>query len=484
VGRGPWLFALLLLTLLRLLVAATAPLSPDEAYYWVWSRALAGGYPDHPPMVALWIWAGTHLAGDGALGVRLLAPLAAALGSLLLAQAAEDLLPGRRTGPLAAALLNATLLFGIGAVTMTPDTPLLFFWTATLWALARLLATGEGIWGLLAGIAVGLACDSKYTGFLLIPAAILWLAWVPRLRHWLREPQPLLATLLGFLCFAPVLAWNVTHDWVSFAKQGGRVGDWEPSRAPQFLAELIGGQIGLATPLLAVLFGAGIVRAARAGWKQDPAWTLLALLTLPPAAVFVQHALGARVQANWPAILYPAAAIATAGLADGWRTWGRPALGLGLALTALVYVQATLAPLPFPARFDPTLQRLGGWPALAEGIATTVTGSGATYLAVDNYGDAAELSRALPLRMPVIGTDARWRLFGLGSAGNVIEGRRGLLLRPARLGPPTDAAIWAAFGQPLPVARARDGLVAEQYNLYPVIGAAGIPAVVALPRRQ
>ena len=58
------------LTALRLLVAATVPLSPDEAYYFVWSRALAAGYLDHPPMVALWIRAGTALIGPGALGIR------------------------------------------------------------------------------------------------------------------------------------------------------------------------------------------------------------------------------------------------------------------------------------------------------------------------------------------------------------------------------------------------------------------------------
>ncbi|MBC7802174.1 MAG: UDP-phosphomannose--protein mannosyltransferase, partial [Gemmatimonadaceae bacterium] len=87
------LLALLALTLIRLLVAAMTPLSGDEAYYWVWSRALAPGYLDHPPMVALWIGAGTWLAGDTALGVRLLAPISAAAGSLLLARVAEDLFP-------------------------------------------------------------------------------------------------------------------------------------------------------------------------------------------------------------------------------------------------------------------------------------------------------------------------------------------------------------------------------------------------------
>src|ERR1022692_2160499 len=120
---------LAVLTLIRLWVAAVAPLAPDEAYYWVWSRALAAGYLDHPPMVALWIRAGTVLAGSAPFGGRLLGPLSAALGSILLYDAAERLFSGRRAGLTAAVLFNATLASGVGAVIMTPDTPLLLFWT-------------------------------------------------------------------------------------------------------------------------------------------------------------------------------------------------------------------------------------------------------------------------------------------------------------------------------------------------------------------
>ena len=87
-------------------MAATTPLSPDEAYYWVWSHALAPGYLDHPPMVALWIRLGTLLLGDTTLGVRLLAPLAAALGSILLAQSARHLFKDSAIGPRAAILLT------------------------------------------------------------------------------------------------------------------------------------------------------------------------------------------------------------------------------------------------------------------------------------------------------------------------------------------------------------------------------------------
>ncbi|HEX7977795.1 MAG TPA: hypothetical protein VF461_04290, partial [Gemmatimonadaceae bacterium] len=49
--------------LVRLAFAARLPLFPDETYYWDWSRRLAGGYFDHPPMIAVLIRAGTALAG-------------------------------------------------------------------------------------------------------------------------------------------------------------------------------------------------------------------------------------------------------------------------------------------------------------------------------------------------------------------------------------------------------------------------------------
>jgi 4-amino-4-deoxy-L-arabinose transferase-like glycosyltransferase len=467
---------------LRLLVAAKTPLSPDEAYYWVWSKALAPGYLDHPPMVALWIWAGTALAGDGALGVRLLGPLAAALGSMLLAQAADDLLPGRRAGPTAALLLNATLLFGVGAVTMTPDTPLLFFWTATLWALARLHATARGVWWPVAGVAAGLACDSKYTGILLLPAVLVWLLWTNR--PWLRRPHPWAAAFLALTCTAPVVAWNAAHGWAGFIKQGGRVGDWTPARSLQFLGELVAGQIGLATPLLAVLFGAGLVVAALDARTRDSAAALLALLALVPGIVFVEHALGDRVQANWPAILYPAAAIAAAGLTGRWARWRTPGVALGFVLTACVYAQAGFAILPLPAQFDPALRQLGGWPAFASAVAQAAHATGATFVAVENYGDAAELARLLPPDLPVVGIDARWAYFALPNATAVIDGRPGLLIRIARYAGAPNESDWAYIGppSPLPRTRTRRGMVAEEYRLYPVVGGVGTTPAVVLPR--
>ncbi len=481
--RWAWI-GLAALTAARATIAALMPLAPDEAYYWVWSRALAPGYLDHPPMVALWIWLGTLLAGDTALGIRLLAPLSGALGTLLLIRAGDDLLPGRNAGLTAAILLNATLLFGVGAVTMTPDTPVLFFWTLALFALARLVATGQGGWWLLAGLATGLTLASKYTGFLLAGGAVLWTLATPAIRPWLRRPQPWLGAMLALAVFAPVLLWNAAHGWASFAKQGGRAGVFDLSRAPQFLGELVGGQAGLATPVIFVLSMAGISFALRRGLSGTANWTLLLALTLLPLLVFLQHALGDRVQANWPAIIYPAAAIAAAGLPAPWHRAVRPGVLLGLALTLIAWTQAAFAPFALPMRLDPTLLRLGGWTSLAADIAAERGRSGATFVASDNYGHAALLALLLPPDIPVLAIEERWRLFDLPDARAAIAGRSGLLLRSARRDEAPAPDDWSVISRPMRLDRARNGMTAEGFRLYPVTGRTppGAEPIAQLPR--
>ncbi len=474
---APWLAALAGLTLLRLVVCALAPLSPDECYYWVWSRALAPGYLDHPPMVALWIRAGTWLAGDGPLGVRLLSPLSAALGTLLLGRAAADLGDAdpvlRRARAVAAgALLNATLMLGVGSVTMTPDTPLLFFWTLALAALLRAVAGGRGAWWLLAGLAIGLALDSKYTALLTAAGLAGWLLATRAGRGWLRMPGPWLAGLLALLAVLPVLAWNAAHGWASLLKQGGRTGDWHPTRAARYLAELALGQVGLATPWVFGLLALGLIRAARAGRRGEAPASLLAWTTLLPLAVFVQHALGDRVQANWPGLLYPGAALAASAAAR--RRWA-PAAALGLVLALPVYLQATLAPWPLPRAIDPTLQRLAGWPGLARAAAAASPG----FVAADEYGLAAELAHALPDR-EVLGAEPRWRLFRLPPPRPGIAS--GVLIRSERRHGAPDLRYWSSLVPAGELVRSRDGRVAERYRFYHVTLRPDLPGgLVRLP---
>jgi 4-amino-4-deoxy-L-arabinose transferase-like glycosyltransferase len=472
---------MVVLTAVRLMMAATLPLAPDETYYWVWSHALATGYLDHPPMVALWIWLGTLLSGQSAFGVRLLGPLSAAVASWFLFDAARRLFPGRPAGSAAVLLLNGSLLLGVGSVIMTPDAPLMFFWTATLWAMVRLIDSDLGAWWLAAGLFGGLALDSKYTALFLWVGVGLWVLVVPAARPWLRRWEPWAAVVLGTLLFAPVLAWNAAHGWAGFARQGGRVGDWQPMRAVGFLAELIGGQIGLATPWIFILCMTGLTVAARRTWThREPRWSLLAALSVPPVLVFVQHALGDRVQGNWPAIIYPAAALAAAGLVrPGRKTAWIGASALGFGVTAVVYAQAMTGFIPLPPRLDPIAMRLAGWDGLARQVEAMRRQAGADYVAVEGYGAASELAWWLPPGVSVVGVDDHWALTDLAPAR--IAGTRGLLLRDARRTEPPDPRIWTRWEALGPATRPGSSAVFAQYL---VAAGAQPPVAVDLPHRH
>ncbi len=532
---GRWLAALVLaLTVVRWAMAAAVPLAPDETYYWVWSQALAPGYLDHPPMVAVWIRAGTWLAGDNAFGVRLFGPLSAAVASWCLYDAAQRLFadwptrevaPGAATawgviargvtpvgstargvtargarareatargatargttaGAAAVLLLNGTLFLGVGTVIMTPDSPLLFFWTATLWAAVRLIDSGAGGWWLVAGGLGGLALDSKYTALLLWAGLGLWVLLIPAMRPWLRRWQPWAGMALGLLLFSPVILWNGAHGWAGFVRQGGRVGDWQPARAAGFLAELVGGQVGLATPWIWLLCMIGLVAAVRRSWVwREPRWSLLAALSLPAVLVFIQHAVGDRVQGNWPAILYPALVLAAAGLVGPLvgpgrnRAWiGASALGFGI--TAVVYLQAATGVVPLPLRFDPIAAKLSGWDILAARVEAERQRAGANFVVADGYATTSELAWWLPRGVPVVGLDQHWALTDLPAAR--IAGVSGLLLRDARRTDPPDVSIWA-LSEPLgPLVRPGS----PPFAMYRVVASDGARAAVELPRRR
>src|SRR5579871_5837164 len=105
---------ILALVALRLFASAWTPITFDEAYYWTWSKHLAGGYYDHPPMVAIVIRLGTMIAGDTEFGVRLVSILLALPMSFAVYRSAELLFGGKQVAATATILLNVTLMTSVG----------------------------------------------------------------------------------------------------------------------------------------------------------------------------------------------------------------------------------------------------------------------------------------------------------------------------------------------------------------------------------
>lgn len=392
------------LVALRLVASALTPLTFDEAYYWMWSKHLAGGYYDHPPMVAFVIRAGTMIAGDTELGVRLVSVLLALPMSFAVWRSAEILFGGLRVAASAVVLLNATLMAAVGTLIVTPDSPLLVASSFVLFFLAKVLETGRGAWWLAVGAAAGCALLSKYTAMFFGPAILIWLVAVPGLRSWLRSPWPYLGGLVALALFAPVVQWNAEHQWVSFIKQLGRarIQDFRPV----FIAELVPTQIGFATPLVFVLGAMGLHAMA---WGRSGAYaarTLVNAMFWTIVAYFVWHSLHARVEANWFAPVYPAFAVAAAvaanlaswegrrrQLADFCRRWAAPT---GIALFVLLVVQANTGLLSGYRR-DATVRSVGvGWREIAREIEATRLRVGASCVLAPDYGTTGWLAFYLP----------------------------------------------------------------------------------------
>ncbi len=390
------LATLIALVVARVALAASVDLSEDEAYYWLWSRHLAGGYYDHPPMVAYWIRLGTELIGPSPLGVRLLGLIATTAISWLLFETSRALFQSRAIAWQSVLWLNAGLLVNAAAIISTPDTPLAFFWVLTLFALAKLIETDSGKWWLLAGAAVGGAMLSKYTAAFLAPALLLWMSSSPQGRKWFVRPEPYLAGCLALAMFAPVVLWNYDHGWISFAKQAAHSVKDVPSNGFASMGEFLGGQAGLATPLIFgfCLFG-GTIAVRRGFLEGDCRWQLLAATSVPIFIFFLLHAFNQKIQPNWPGFLYPSAVIATVAAIHELRQSGKlaawahrtytAAAPVGLVVTAAVFAHLAFGIIPVAPAGDPT-SRTQGWADLADQIEKMRAERGAGFIATNNYG--------------------------------------------------------------------------------------------------
>ena len=401
--RNTALTVLALLTL-RLVSAATTPLAFDEAYYWTWSKHLAGGYYDHPPMVAVVIRLSTMIAGDTELGVRLVSILLALPMSWAVYRAAAVLFGSYRVAATSTILLNITLMAAVGTMIVTPDAPLLVASSFVLLCLAKVLQTGRGAWWLATGVAVGAALLSKYTALFFGPAILIWLLAIPKLRRWLISPWPYLGGLVAFAVFSPVILWNADHGWVSFIKQLGRarIEDF----TLKYIGELIPTQIAFATPLIFVLGAMGLYALARRKAGASAARVLISSMFWTITLYFVWHSLHGRVEANWLGPVYPAFAIAAAvaahlvkwdvrpqRIASFCLRWAAPS---GIVIFALLVLQVNTGVLSGYRR-DATVRSVGiGWRELAREIEAVRVREGATCVLALDYATTSWLSFYLP----------------------------------------------------------------------------------------
>ena len=210
-------------SLIRLTFAWATGLGVDESYMVSAGRVLSGGYFDHPP-AAWWLsWGAAQLFGNEApVSVRLPFILLFALSTWLMFRLTVAV-GNARAGFWAAMLLNLSPVFGVtGGTWVLPDGPLLCALLGSALCLVHAVSGRGWVWWCGAGLCAGLALSAKYSAILTIGGAFLFLVCDRRQRHWLARPEPYAAALMAASVFSPVVFWNATHGWASFAFQGER----------------------------------------------------------------------------------------------------------------------------------------------------------------------------------------------------------------------------------------------------------------------
>jgi len=414
-------------TLFRFAYSGWFELSLDEAYYWVWSNHLDLSYYDHPPMVAYLIAATTPLA-ESERWVRLGAVLCASGITWLVYLIARDVFNSVRAGFAAAILLNLTPILALGALVITPDSPLCLFWTLALYYGHKIVDTQKPEYWYALGLAFGLAMLSKYNAALFAPAFLLFLLCSAENRHWLLRREPYLAFALSMILFLPVMYWNWTHGWVSFRFQLSHGFDPDLRIAKNF-AEFWGGQAG-AFGLF--LFFFIVVSAVGVGWmgvkrKRDD-FMYLFFMSAPLLVFFMVNSLRTRMEGNWSIPAYIAAIAATPGFLALYRdtvsgaraklAGGGYAFAAWFAAALLVYghVQIVEPVFPMPQKHEIS-RRIYGWKTLgAEADKRLADMGGGAFIVANRYQISTLLSYYTAGHREAYITGGRGRFTYLGSA--------------------------------------------------------------------
>ncbi len=372
--RAVWLF-LLVLTVLRLALLAATQLSPDEAYYWMWSQRPALSYFSKGPGVAFAMRASTFLFGDNEFGVRCWSPLLAAGTSLLLYYFAQRLFSSL-AGFWTVVVLNVTPIFTLGSLVFTIDPLSIFFWMAALYTFWLALERSPAFswWWPLTGLLIGLGFLCKYTNAMQLISILLVLLLVRRLRREFGRPNLYFLLLVFGLCTLPPILWNRDHAWITLAHLQSRGSlDHLPGFHPLELLAFLGEHFGTYSPLLFL----GLAWATIANWpRAQRNFKVLYLLWfgLPVFLLYTILSCNRAAAPNWDALAFLSLGVLAvsywrerAASRTGAHLWTSVAIILALAMSAFL-LGFMLNPRGLERRGGDPSDRLRGWPAMAQAV--------------------------------------------------------------------------------------------------------------------
>ena len=384
----------------------------DELYFIVCGRHPDFGYVDQPPLVPL-LSAATQVFGTSLLLLRAVPALCAAAAVYVTCGLARELGGGRFAQVLAALAVFLTPVLMSFGMKVTTDEIGLWAWPLAALAVLRVVRGADQRWWLVAGAALGVALESKYSAAFFALALVGGLLLVPQ-RRALASRWFAAGAALALAIALPSGVWQAAHGLPM----------WELLRNGQHGKNVWPGALGylgqellITNPFLAPLWIAGL------------AWLLIR-----PQARFLGYAfvlliaqmIALHAKHYYPADAYPIPLAAGGVAVEAWtrgRRLVRGAIAVAVGAAGLVFVPLVLPVLSEPAfvayearlgaalhldrkatatehhaesALPPDWAEMHGWPELAATVGRVYAGlppaeRAHAALFAHNYGEAAAL---------------------------------------------------------------------------------------------
>lgn len=389
---------LLFIILIKIPIILKTDLSPDECYYFLWSKNLDISYYDHPPMVAYLIKISTEIFGENKIGVRFFAIFLSFLTGIFLILIGKKL-KDYDTSLNILLLIAPSILFSIGSIIMTPDTPLIFFLILSYYFLLKFKENKNFIY--LSAIFFGLSLLSKYTAILILPSFIYFF-YKEKI---ILKKEGILFLFITFFLFSPVILWNFKNDFLSFKFQlshGIPAAKLNIINTFNYLRDMI---LVLSFPLSILIFYYSFK-----GFLKEKL-NFLTISSFFPLIFFLFTSFKFRPEANWPCISYVFLIILSSIYIKRNKIFWIFFL-ISFIINILIHIHAISPFIKF--KNDP-IYRIRGWEEIAKEVDRIRKEKNIKNVAANTYQIASILSFYLPQKefVPSLNINSRRNQFDL-----------------------------------------------------------------------
>ena len=384
----------ILICLFRIFLTYNSPLnlSVDEAQYWLWSQNLQLGFFSKPPLISWIIFISDYFFETSEFSIRFFSTLLHGCTAIILMNISRIVF-NQTIGKITLFLWLVIPGVSIGSFIISTDTPLLFFWSISLFCLIKSVSkqTIDYYLYALSGFFLGLAFLSKYAALYFIICLLGWSIFSNILQN--REKiSAFFSFIIPFIIIiSPNIYWNFLNSFITFQHLSGNIGINEHSFSFKNLLNFAISQFAVFGP---ISFLCLLVFAFKNIYTNNKFLVLLNWFFFPILILLLIQAFVKEANANWAVTAYPSGCILTAYFIDKYKKskiliislWSSNII-ISLTLSTIIFF-GSMGPLT--PNSDP-LRRLRGWDILYSDVKKIIKDRNLKTLVVSNRAQASLL---------------------------------------------------------------------------------------------